>query len=107
MNKKCPLCEENLLYDEESIINFQNFNFHVRCFDEVKQWMRNTSNMQRFNQEYKESFFKELQILKGEEGARKIFRSHSRAVKMIESEDVLDDMDSPEAYEQLLAQYIK
>ena len=50
-------------------------------------------------------YFKELQNLGGEQGARKIFRSHSRAVQIIESSDILDDMDHPVAYEQLLAQY--
>lgn len=54
-----------------------------------------------FDREY----FKELQELKGEEGARKIFRSHSRAVIVIDSQEVLDDMDSPETYEELLAKY--
>lgn len=50
-------------------------------------------------------YFEELQDLKGEEGARKIFRSHFGAVKIIDSHEVLDDMDSPETYEEFLAKY--
>lgn len=50
-------------------------------------------------------YFKVLQLLRGEEGARKIFRDHPRFVKSIESADPLDDMDTPEAYQELLSKY--
>jgi molybdenum cofactor cytidylyltransferase len=50
-------------------------------------------------------YFEALQILGGEEGARKIFRQHSGHVISIESNDVLEDMDTPEAYEQLFAKF--
>ncbi len=51
------------------------------------------------------SYFEELMGLMGEEGARKIFRSHSGYVKILESSDVLEDLDTPEAYVQLLELY--
>lgn len=51
------------------------------------------------------TYFKELQLLKGDEGARKIFRKHSQSVRFIESCDILEDMDVPEVYDQLLAKY--
>jgi molybdenum cofactor cytidylyltransferase len=50
-------------------------------------------------------YFKALQLLRGEEGARKIFRDQPGLVKGVESRDLLEDMDTPEAYEQLLAQF--
>ena len=50
-------------------------------------------------------YFKGLKDLMGEEGARKIFRSHFDDVKIIDSHEVLDDMDSPETYEELRAKY--
>jgi molybdenum cofactor cytidylyltransferase len=50
-------------------------------------------------------YFQKLQDLSGEEGARKIFRDHPGNVKRIECGDILDDMDSPEAYQELLQRY--
>ncbi len=50
-------------------------------------------------------YFKALQDLRGEEGARKIFRQHPRFVRSMESGDLLEDMDTPEAYQDLLAKY--
>jgi molybdenum cofactor cytidylyltransferase len=47
-------------------------------------------------------YFKELQELNGEGGARKIFRSHPQEVKVVECGDILEDMDTPEAYQKLL-----
>ena len=43
--------------------------------------------------------------LGGEEGARKIFRSRPEAVKVVECTDILEDMDTPEAYQKLLEKY--
>lgn len=51
------------------------------------------------------SYFPELQDLKDEEGAKKIFRSRPEHVYFMESTDMLEDMDTPEAYEKLLATY--
>ncbi len=50
-------------------------------------------------------YFKALGDLRGEEGARKIFRQHPRFVRSMESGDLLEDMDTPEAYQDLLAKY--
>lgn len=47
-------------------------------------------------------YFGELQRLNGENGARKIFRSHAQAVQTLEAGDILEDMDTPEAYHRLL-----
>jgi molybdenum cofactor cytidylyltransferase len=51
------------------------------------------------------SYFPELRALRDEKGARRIFRSRPDHVKFLESSDLLDDMDTPEAYEKLLATY--
>jgi len=50
-------------------------------------------------------YFAALQNLSGEGGARKIFRSHPEAVKFVECEDILEDMDTPEAYQKLLEKF--
>lgn len=47
-------------------------------------------------------YFRELQGLQGDEGARKIFRSHEQVVQTLEAGDILEDMDTPEAYHRLL-----
>jgi len=50
-------------------------------------------------------YFMQLQTLDGEAGARKIFRQHSRNAISIDSSDVLEDMDTPEAYQKSLAEF--
>jgi molybdenum cofactor cytidylyltransferase len=50
-------------------------------------------------------YFKQIQTLEGEEGARKIFRQHSRNVLSIESSDDLEDMDTPGTYQKFLAEF--
>jgi len=50
-------------------------------------------------------YFKALQSLDGEEGARKIFRQHPRNVVSIESSDVLEDMATPDTYQKFLAEF--
>jgi molybdenum cofactor cytidylyltransferase len=52
-------------------------------------------------------YFKALQTLSGDEGARKVFRSHAGAVQTLESGDILEDMDTPEAYQLLLERYMR
>lgn len=50
-------------------------------------------------------YFEELQRLSGDEGARMIFRSHARAVQSLEAGDILEDMDTPGAYQKMLENY--
>jgi molybdenum cofactor cytidylyltransferase len=56
---------------------------------------------------FDKQYFTSLLELDGEEGARKIFRHHSRSVTYIESRDVVEDMDTPESYEKILALYLR
>ena len=46
-------------------------------------------------------YFETLRTLTGEEGARKIIRQHPEAVSLLECGELLDDMDTPQAYERL------
>ncbi len=50
-------------------------------------------------------YFEALQNLRGVGGARKIFRTHPQAVKVVECEDILEDMDTPEAYQRFLEKF--
>ncbi|HKI90219.1 MAG TPA: nucleotidyltransferase family protein [Draconibacterium sp.] len=47
-------------------------------------------------------YFEELQNLNGKEGAKKIIQQHRHAVKYIECGNLLEDMDTPKAYQQML-----
>lgn len=51
-------------------------------------------------------YFKELSGLKNEEGAKKIVNRHEENVIILEGGDILEDMDTPETYQQLLGKYI-
>jgi len=50
-------------------------------------------------------YFKALQNLSGDEGARKVFLTNAHSVKVLECGDILEDMDTPEAYQKLLEKY--
>ncbi len=51
-------------------------------------------------------FFKELLELRNEEGAKKIIKRHEENVLVLEGGEIMEDMDTPQAYQQLLGQYI-
>lgn len=46
-------------------------------------------------------YFKELSELKNEEGAKKIVKRHEESVIFMEGGELLEDMDTPETYQQL------
>jgi len=50
-------------------------------------------------------YFGELENLGGDQGARKVFRSHADAVQTVEAGNILEDMDTPETYQKLLDKY--
>lgn len=50
-------------------------------------------------------YFEELQNLVGKEGAKKIIQKHSAAVKYVECGNLLEDMDTPETYQKMLARF--
>lgn len=51
-------------------------------------------------------YFEELTKLNGEQGAKKIIQKHQPFVKSIVCDKILEDMDTPEKYEELLKIYI-
>lgn len=50
-------------------------------------------------------YFSALQRLNGHEGARKVFRSNAHFVQTLEAGDILEDMDTFEAYQKMLEKY--
>lgn len=62
---KCDLCEESLILDEENVISFNEGNFHERCFQEIQGWMITSKRYKTYSKERKESFLREINILKG------------------------------------------
>jgi len=51
-------------------------------------------------------YFKDLTGLKNDEGAKKIIQQHEKNVITIEGGEIIEDMDTPESYQQLLKKYI-
>lgn len=52
-------------------------------------------------------YFEELTKLNREQGAKKIIQKHQHFVKSIATNSLLDDMDTPEAYQSLLNEYFR
>ena len=48
------------------------------------------------------AYLDELKTLQGDEGAKPIIKKHSEKVILIPSEDCLEDIDTPEAYQRML-----
>lgn len=55
---------------------------------------------------FDQCYFKELTELSNDEGAKKIIKLHEKSVIFIEGGKLLEDMDTPETYQQLLGKYI-
>jgi molybdenum cofactor cytidylyltransferase len=51
-------------------------------------------------------YFDELLNLSGKEGAKKIIKKHINALKYEELGDLMEDMDTPEAYHRLLKKFM-
>ena len=52
-------------------------------------------------------YFKELTDLSNDEGAKKIIKRHEESVIFLEGGELLEDMDTPETYQQLLSKFIR
>ena len=50
-------------------------------------------------------YFKDLSQLKNDEGAKKIIQQHEKNVVVIEGADALEDIDTPQSYQELLSKY--
>ncbi len=51
-------------------------------------------------------YFKELSELKNQEGAKKIVKRHEENVILLDGGELLEDMDTPPVYQQLLEKYL-
>ena len=47
-------------------------------------------------------YFKDLQNLQGDDGAKKVIQKHKNTVKYIECGNLLEDMDTPDAYQKMI-----
>ncbi|WP_163712703.1 nucleotidyltransferase family protein [Mangrovibacterium lignilyticum] len=56
---------------------------------------------------FDQKYVNDLMNLKGQKGAKRLIREFSDQVICLESNQKLDDMDTTERYEQLLAEYLK
>jgi molybdenum cofactor cytidylyltransferase len=50
-------------------------------------------------------YFKELSELKNDEGAKKIFQQYEKNVIVVDAGEILEDIDTPQAYELLLNKF--
>ena len=55
---------------------------------------------------FDEYYFKKLTELRNDEGAKKIIKRHEENLILIEAGELLEDMDTPETYQQLLSKYL-
>lgn len=51
-------------------------------------------------------YFEELKKLKKDEGAKKVIRQHEENLIVVDCDEIMEDMDTPESYELLLRKYI-
>ena len=55
---------------------------------------------------FDQCYFNELTELSNDEGAKKVIKRHDEDVIFLDGGDLLDDMDTPETYQQLLSKYL-
>lgn len=55
---------------------------------------------------FDQCYFKELSELGNDEGAKKVFKRHEKSIIFLDGGELLEDMDTPLAYQQLLNKYI-
>lgn len=109
LKKKFPLADGALIAQvDQPLITVSHFNRLLGSFRPNSQQVivsRSPSGWEGVPVLFDSYYFKALQTLDGEAGARKIFRQYSRNVNSIESSDILEDMDTPEAYQDFLAEF--
>ena len=55
---------------------------------------------------FDQCYFKELTELSNDQGAKKIFKLHEEQIILLDGGELLEDMDTPETYQQLLSKFI-
>lgn len=86
-------------YIEKMLVAWQPNSQQIMCSRSSSGW---TGVPVLFDQCY----FKELTGLKNDEGAKKIVNRHEKKVILLDGGELLDDMDTPETYQQLLRKYM-
>jgi len=109
LEKDFPLADGTLIAQvDQPLITGSHFNKLLSSFRQDSQQIivsRSPSGWEGVPVLFDRYYFKALQTLDGEAGARKIFRQYSGHVNIIESRDVLEDMDTHEAYQEFLAEF--
>lgn len=106
LNKKFPKADGVLIslldqplvtisHFEKMLSSFQSGYQQIIVSQSVSGWSGVPAIFDKF-------YFEELKKLKGKEGARKIINKHLSVVKNIECGNLLEDIDTPDAYQQLL-----
>ena len=52
-------------------------------------------------------YYKDLSLLKNDEGAKRIIQQNEKNVIVVEGNDSLEDIDTPQSYQELLSKYSK
>jgi molybdenum cofactor cytidylyltransferase len=109
LEKKFPMANGALIAQvDQPLITGSHFDKLLSFFRQDSQQIivsRSSSGWEGVPVLFDRYYFKALQTLDGEAGARKIFRQYSPNVNSIESSDVLEDMDTPEAYQEFLTEF--
>ena len=85
--------------------HFQNM---LRAFQPGKQQIiisKSVSGWEGVPVLFDQCYFDELQNLSGKKGAKEIIQTHNHVLKRVELDNLLEDIDTPEAYHQLLKKY--
>ncbi|MFA5330252.1 MAG: nucleotidyltransferase family protein [Prolixibacteraceae bacterium] len=56
---------------------------------------------------FDECYFKDLSGLKNDEGAKKVIKRYEGCVILLEGDEILEDMDTPESYQRLQNKYFR
>ncbi len=111
LEKKYPRAEGALIAQlDQPLVSESHFRTmlgHFRAGEQQIIVTRSATGWEGVPVLFDRQYFTALQELEGEEGARKIFRHHSRSVRYIDSSDVVEDMDTPESYTKMLALYLR
>lgn len=106
LNKKFPIADGVLIslldqplvsisHFEKMLSSFQSGYQQIIVSHSVSGWSGVPAIFDKF-------YFEELKKLKGKDGARKIIHEYLSVVKKIECGNLLEDIDTPDAYQQLL-----
>lgn len=94
---------------DQPLVPLEHFRNMLKTFQLGKQQIivsKSVSGWEGVPVLFDQCYFNELQTLSGKEGAKKIVQKHIHALKYEELGDLLEDMDTPEAYHRLLKKFM-